>query len=279
MSGPAMQMPHRLQAALGFILVLTVGSVPSADSQGGPAADAPQGRATPSALPGRQTLASYTQNAWAHVECSSVLPGNDERLRCQIGTLEVVRGEHTDSTAEPATASEQAEVARSDVETRSSRATEELARLEAGTISTTPEHKAYWTELAAVGQEMKAASDTSAVKAAGSKMREIERNTCRVAFGGQELTFSRAGQNRWLANPGPQGSCHEVVVHVLEVAGPRETPSPRWLYTQKTVSAALDLFPWCRAIKLRINRPRVYGAAPNHGIEAGCKYLTVDTVW
>lgn len=260
--------------------MLTVGSVSSADSQLGAAADVPQGRAAPFTLPGRQTLAAYAQNAWAHVECSAVLPGNYDQLKCQIGTLEVVKEDHPDSTAEPGlTASGQAEAAKSDVETRSSGANEELAKLKAGTITTTPEHKTYWTDLAAVGHEMESAGDSSAIKAAWSKMREIEKNTCRIAFGAQELTFARTGENRWVSNPGPQGSCQEVVVHVLDLGRTQETPSPSWQYTQKSVSAALDVFPWCRAIKLRINRPKVYGAAPNHGIEAGCKYLTVDTVW
>jgi len=260
--------------------MLTAGTVPSADSQSGAAAGVPQGPTAPFALPGRQTLASYSPNAWAHVECSAVLAGSYEQLKCQIGTLEVIKEEHPDPAAQPGlSANDRAEVAKSDVETRSSRANEELAKLAAGTISTTPEHQAYWLGLAAIGQEMKSAGDTPAIEAAWSKMREIEKNTCRIAFAAQELIFSRTGQNRWLSNAGPQGSCHEVVVHVLEMGGPRETPSPSWVYTQKSVSAAFDLFPWCRAIKLRINRPRVYGAAPNHGIEAGCKYLTVDTVW
>ena len=275
-----MQIRHPSQAAIGFVLALAAGAVPSVDSKGGAAAEVPQGRATPFVLPGRQTLASYARNAWVHVECSPVLAGNYDQLKCQIGTLEVVKEERPDATAEPGlSARDQAEVAKSEVDTRASRATDELAKLKAGAITATPEHQAYWTDLAAVGREMKSAGDSSAIRAAWSRLREIEGNTCRIVFAAQELTFSRAGEDHWVSNPGPQGSCHEVVVHALELGRPQETPSPSWKYTRRSVSADLGRFQWCRAIKLRINQPEVYGVAPNHGIAAGCKYLTVDTVW
>jgi hypothetical protein len=279
-AGDARRIPHLSQAALGFFLALAVGAVPSAVSRGSAATDVPQGRATILTLPGRETLATYTQNAWAHVECSPVLAGNYDQLKCQIGTLEVVKADRPDATAEPGlSASDRAEIARAELDTRSSRANEELAKLKAGTIKATPEHQAYWTDLAALGEEMKSALDNSAVKAAWSRMREIEKNTCRLAFAAQELTFSRTAENHWVSNPGPQGSCHEVVVHALEMGRSQQTPAPSWTYSRRSVSAELGRFPWCRAIKLRINQPEVYGAALNHGIAAGCKYLTVDTVW
>jgi len=278
-SGRRMQTPH-LSQAVGLVLALAVGTVPSAISQSSAAADRPQGRAISFTLPGRETLASYTQNAWAHVECSPVVSGDYAQLKCRIGTLEVVKAERPDPAAEPGlSASDKAQTAKSAVDTRSSGANEELAKLKSGTITATAEHQAYWTDLAAVGQEMNSAVDNSAIKAAWSRMREIERNTCRIAFSAQELTFSRTDDNHWLANPGPQGSCREVVVHALEMRRSLETPSPSWKYSRKSLSAELGRFPWCRAIKLRINQPEVYGAAPNHGIAAGCKYLTVDTVW
>jgi len=274
-----MQIPH-LSQAIGLALALAVGTVPSAISQSSAAADRPQGRANTFALPGRETLASYTQNAWVHVECSPVVSGDYGQLRCQIGTLEVVKADRPDPTAEPGlSASDQAETAKSAVDTRASRANEELAKLKSGTITATAEHQAYWTDLAAVGQEMNSAADKSAIKAAWSRMREIEKDTCRIVFSSQELTFSRTDENHWTANPGPQGSCREVVVHALEIGRSQDTPSPSWKYSRKSVSAELGRFPWCRAIKLRINQTAVYGAAPNHGIAAGCKYLTVDTVW
>jgi hypothetical protein len=215
-----------------------------------------------------------------HVECAAAAPGDLDKLRCQVGTLEVVREDHPDATAEPGlTAGDREKVAKAHVETRSSFGEEELAKLGAGTLTATPEHKAYWSELAAMGQEMRSASGSSATKATWAKMRDIEENTCRIGFGAQELTFSRTGPSQWTSNPGPQGSCHELVVHVLDLEHPQDTPAPSWKYTRRSVAADLDRFPWCRAIKVRINRAEIYAAVPNHGIAAGCKYITVDTVW
>jgi len=262
---------HWSRAALGFLPLLLAGTRAYAPQAGG---------ATALLLPQRQTLAASAQNAWAHVECSPAAPANYDKLTCQIGTLEVVREDTPDATAEPGLkAAERQKLARSHVETRSSFATSELGRLAAGTATATPEHQAYWSELADIGEQMGAASDASATQAAWAKMRAIEVSTCRIGFGGQELAFARTGENQWTSNAAPQGSCGERVVHVLDLERQRETPEPSWRYTRRTVAADLDRFPWCRAIQARINRPEIYGVAANHGIAANCKYVTVDTVW
>ncbi len=148
----------------------------------------------------------------------------------------------------------------------------DLANLRARMTKSTPEQATYLSDLGEAVKLLQGSRGRQAIKAAGAKMNELEENTCTVRLTRNQLRFQRVSERRWVSNPGPQGLCNVVTVHVLE-----NDPAGAflWKFTETTVSADVEKKA-CGFLKNGLNQAQAYSWDYPSTVAPGCKYMKVE---
>jgi hypothetical protein len=216
------------------------------------------------------TLGSFASNAKLYFECQGTRPFN--RLKCQFTTLSIRTMSATERDKQRASLSEIDKATPNEIATLKNSMAEARGPTFAQLLSrSTPEQAGYLKDFRDASAYIVNAKDKSELKAAISRLNELEERTCKIRFWNWEAEFERAGKHKWISNPGPEGLCNVVRVRVLEN---REGYENLWTLTETMLSIDADASQtFCSDAE--VNKPTVYSWDAPKTIKPDCRYLDV----
>jgi len=133
----------------------------------------------------------------------------------------------------------------------------------------TAEQKAYFAEVLDVLNHIGKANNVTDVKRIMRKYYDVQEDTCKLKLWHAETVFERISENKWVANPGPQGLCNVIRIQTLE--NTKEYPM-LWKFSEVTVSTDTDS-PLCEGLDKDLNKPIVYSWDAPKSMRFDCKYI------
>ena len=250
------------------VLVFTMYGLPSYGAE--PGRNKSSDKASPEKvhIPSFLTLGSFNTNGSMYLECK--FEASDSLLRCLTtyvsvsGLSDKQKGKLRSDLADLDKATDK-DISKLREFYRALDPSKAKKRFEVAT----PEQKAYMADYLKASEEVAAAKDKNSLKTAISKLNELDESTCNVSIQRGETTFRRAGANRWVDNPGPQGLCNIVTVQVFEQNSEHKS---LWTLTQTTLSGDVER-PMCSFVKESLNKPWTFSWDAPKSLSLKCRYL------
>jgi len=214
------------------------------------------------------TLGSFGLNNLLNIECEGEEPFS--QINCNMTIIKISKADDIEKNKNKNEMDQLHKLSQKELkDMKDSLSVKDIEKRKSLMAHGTTEQKTYFADFIDVFNAIEKANNVSDVKGILRKFYDVQENTCKLKLWHAETTFKRISENKWVANPGPQGLCNVIRIQTLE--NTKEYPM-LWKFSEVTVSTDTDS-PLCEGLDKGLNKPIVYSWDAPKSMKFDCKYI------